>query len=125
MEIVWLDLLFEGNVTDIERDQERVRVWISENEAEFHKLLHLAEEMEVEVIRVIEGEQEVDTAGVITLRTLELHFMSNIVLVLRSEEVQQRGSPKTSKATVQLGYVIPPAKEIHATPVEVTKKEIN
>ena len=88
-----------------------VEDYARENAEEIHELSHLAGESEIEIVKIIEGAQEIDGAGKVTLRTLELHFMKDLVLIERVIEVQGRGSYTTESSSTQLGYLEIPCSE--------------
>jgi len=86
-----------------------VKVWVGENEGEIHALSHLVNENELEAVKVLDGEQDTDGQGRVTLTTLELHFLKDLILIERVVEAQEPGSYTTTSESTQLGYMTPPA----------------
>lgn len=105
MDITWLDSELPG--ASLRKDRSLVGSWLKEHREEVHGLCHLVEEMEIEAVRILSGEQETDEEGRVTLRTLEVHFMKGIVLVERVVEVQLPGSYSREITSTQLGYLEP------------------
>ncbi len=107
MDIVW----FDNDLTDgdhIKKDRALVRAWARDHEEEINGFSHLAEESEMEAVRIVTGDQKVNSEGKVTICTLELHFMKDLILIERVVEVQEPGSYTTKSTSTQLGYLKAP-----------------
>jgi hypothetical protein len=125
MKITWFDKATPHDMTDPERDRKLVKGWVKDHEEELHEIYHLANDSEMEAVKVITGDQEIDKRGRITLHTLELHFMKDLVLVLRAVEVQDSDSYTTRRTATQLGYLgMPSCGDDCGGSRPITKKEI-
>jgi hypothetical protein len=107
MKIIWFDNdLPDGN--QHRGDRAIVKTWVREHEEEVHDVSHLVGESEMEAVKIITGDQEVNSEGKVTLQTLELHFVKGLILIERVVEVQEPGSYTTKSASTQLGYLEAP-----------------
>jgi len=107
MDIVWFDNgLREGDRSTNEKLL--VRAWVRDHEEEIHGLSRLVEESEIEAVKIITGDQKINSEGKVTLCTLELHFMKGLILIERVVEVQEPGSYTTKSTSTQLGYLEAP-----------------
>lgn len=105
MKIVWFDdVPGAGNP----KDRATAKAWVRDNGEEIHGISHLVEESEMEAVKILKGDQEIDGEGKITLSTLELHFMKGLIVIERVVEVQEPGSYTTKSTSTQLGYLDAP-----------------
>jgi len=125
MKINWFDNTNQDNKTNPARDRALVKDWVKNHEEELHEIFHLANDNEMEAVKVIDGDQEIDRGGRIILRTLEFHFMKELIVVLRTEETQDSGAYTMKKTATQLGYLeIPSCRDSCDCSRHITKKEI-
>lgn len=125
MKITWFDKTPPHDMAEADRDKALIKDWVKSHEEELHEIYHLANDSEMEAVKIINGDQEIDEGGRITLRTLELHFMKDLVLVLRTIEVQDPGSYTTRRTATQLGYLgMPRCEDDCDGSKPSTKKEI-
>jgi hypothetical protein len=84
MKIFWFDDASPGDRTQ----RTAIEEWVSEHREEIHAIHHFVSENEIEALRIISGEQVKDAAGWISIKTIELHFYCNLLLIVRTEERQ-------------------------------------
>ena len=107
MRIVWFDNEApEG--CNLKKDRATVKAWVRDNDDMLHGIAHLVEETEMEVVKILAGDQETNNEGKVTLRTLELHFMKGLIVIERVVEVQETGSFTTKSTSTQVGYLDAP-----------------
>jgi hypothetical protein len=104
LKMVWFENELPGGENP-EKFKTQVKAYSRENEEEIHELLHFAGESEIELVKILNGSQEMDSEGRVTLRTVELHFMKDLILIERVVEVQEPGSYDTRSTSTQLGYL--------------------
>jgi hypothetical protein len=92
-------------------DRQLIKDWVKNNREDLLDIAKFANENEVEAVRIISGDQETNEDGRITLRTLELHFIRGLILILKTMEIQEPGSFESKRLANQLGYLEMPHQE--------------
>jgi hypothetical protein len=125
MKITWFDTAATDGKIDPDRDRTLVNGWVKDNQKELHEIHHLAMDHEIEAVKIIAGNQKIDKGGRIIIGALELHFLKDLILALRTVEIQDPGSYKTRRTATQLGYIeVPCCKDDSGDSKPITKKEI-
>jgi len=99
LKIEWFEA-DSGNSPD-EKLIKKIQDWVDKNEEEIHEIFHIAQEYDMEAIKIIDGKQG-ESSGKITILSYDLYVLPNIILIALSDETQ---NPETNESTRSLKFI--------------------
>jgi len=85
--------------------------WLDKNAEAIHDIYHLVQEYEMEVVKIIDGNQETESDGRIRITSYDLYFVIDAILVVKSEEIQYPDRLESSRSLRYLAKVEIPCDE--------------
>jgi hypothetical protein len=103
---------FDSALNDIpdEKQTKKIQDWIDKNEDEIHELFHIAQEYEIEAIKIIDGKQS-QSGEKVNILSYDLYVLPNIILIAHSNEVQNPDKNESSRSLRFIGEVEIPCDE--------------